>query len=71
MFKFIYREIDKINPLKKLHLINKIEKKVKKKSRFAEFEQLLNDSQFATLTNEQIFKELCMLINFHLGSSII
>jgi hypothetical protein len=66
MFKFIYREIDKINPLKKLHLINKIEKKVKKKSRFAEFEQLLNDSQFATLTNEQIFKELCMLINFYL-----
>ena len=64
MFKFIYMKIDKINPIKKLNLRNQMEKKVKKKSRFAEFEQLLNDSQFSTLTNEQILKELCMLLKF-------
>ena len=57
-------KIDKINPIKKLNLRNQMEKKVKKKSRFAEFEQLLNDSQFSTLTNEQILKELCMLLKF-------
>lgn len=63
MFKFIYIQIDKINPIKKLRLSAQVEKKVKKKSRFTEFEQLLNDGQIATLTNEQILKELGKQIN--------